>query len=102
MIKLTAAQKQYLEGNSKVWKQLTYDNEHDEVRCRIADFLNTASRGKSYLLVKMYELIYREHERQNNLTKMMKNLRAAADQEMYTFIKEEFGEEVYQQIYQCL
>ena len=101
-MKLTAAQQQYLEGNSKVWKQMTADNEHSEVRCRIADFLNTASRGKAYLLVKMYELIYREQERQNNLTKMMKNLRAAADQEMYTFIKEELGEEVYQQIYQCL
>lgn len=102
MIKLTAAQKQYLEGKSKVWKQMTANNEHSEVRYCIANFLNTAVRGKAYLLVKMYELIYREHERQNNLTKMMKNLRAAADQEMYAFIKEELGEEVYQQIYQCL
>lgn len=102
MIKLTAAQQQYLEGNLKVWEQMTAYNEHSAVRCCIAHFLNTAVRGKAYLLVKMYELIYREHERQNNLTKMMKNLRAAADQEMYAFIKEELGEEVYQQIYKCL
>lgn len=102
MIKLTAAQQQYLEGKLKVWEQMTADNEHIEVRYFIAHFLNSAVRGKAYLLVKMYELIYIEHKRHNNLTKMMMNLCAAADQEMYAFIKEELSEEVYQQIYKCL
>ena len=40
MIKLSAPQQQYLDDNSKVWKQLTFDNEHSEVRVRVAHFLN--------------------------------------------------------------
>ena len=102
MIKLTAAQKQYLEGNLKVWEQMTDYNEHDEVRCRIAHFLNIVTEGKAFILSSLYQNILNEHNRQGNLTKMLRNLCSSADQEMYTFIKEELGEEVYQQIYKCL
>lgn len=102
MLTLTAAQQQYLEGNLKVWEQMTSDNEHSEVRCRIAHFLNTVTQGKAFVLSSLYQNILDEHNRRGNLTKMLRNLRYAADQEMYAFIKEELGEEVYQQIYKCL
>lgn len=102
MIKLTSVPQQYLEVNLKVWEQMTADNEHSEVRCRIAHFLNIVTKGKAFVLSSLYQNILNEQNRQGNLTKMLINLRSAADQEMYAFIKEELGEEVYRQIYQCL
>lgn len=100
--KLTDAQKFYLQGNAKAWKQLTFENEHTEVRIRIAHCMNVFTGGEAATLVTIYEAINREQERRNNLTRMLRNLRDATDQELYEFIKEHYGEDVFKQIHECL
>lgn len=100
--KLTDAQKLYLQLNAKAWKQLTFENEHTKVRIRIAHCMNIFAGGEADTLVTIYEAINREQERRNNLTRMLKNLRDATDQELYGFIKKHYGEDVFKQIHECL
>lgn len=101
MIKLSAPQQEFLDGNSKVWKQLTFDNEHSEVRVRVAHFLNIVTEGKAMLLSSLYNAINDEHKRTGNLSRMAYNLRNAADEQMWQFIRDNFDEDVYRQIHEC-
>ena len=102
MKQLSEAQVLFLQANSKVWAHLTDENEHTEVRVRIAHFFNVVSNGGATLLSAGYHNIQSEENRIGHLTKMMRNLRDALDKEMYAFIKEQFGENVFSQVHACL
>ena len=102
MTKLTEAQEDMLRGNIPTWADMTNENEHSEVRCRISHFLNIVTQGKAYMLARFYSELKEEHDRLGYMSKMMMNLREALDHEMHAFITEELGEEVCQRIWKCL
>lgn len=103
MKKLTAHQKAYFNECTKGWKALTEAKEHTLVRKRIALFLGVVTvEGQALVLARMYDLIYNEQERVNYLSKMMRDIRSALDEQMDQFIKEQLGEEMFKQIHECL
>ena len=102
--KLNERQSGMLAREMELWSLLTEDNEHTEVRMRIADFFDVPDGDFRIFRVysDMYAAIQNEQTKRNGISKKALELRQMLDDSMFHLIGYQYGDELSRNIKGCL